>query len=96
MKMIISFVSGIVVCSLFLFTVKTVIPTRAETNDSGELSANSSGLSALIPDIEAIYRQSLIMPFEKAEKKIYDPDIAEYYSELLSKTGLRSEKTGTQ
>lgn len=97
MKIIISFISGVIVCSLFLFGVKAVIPTRAETNNSDELSANSSqGLSGLVPDIETIYRQCLITPFEKAEKKIYDPDIAEYYSELLDKTGLRSEKSGMQ
>jgi hypothetical protein len=92
MKMLIGFIVGIIICSLFMFSIRMVLPTRAETADPGELSDNSSlGLTNLIPDIERIYRQSLILPFEKAESKIYDEDIAEYYRELMRKTGLTSE-----
>ena len=29
-----------------------------------------------------------MMPFSKAESKIYDKDIAEYYRALMDKTGL--------
>jgi hypothetical protein len=97
MKMFISFMGGIIVCSLFLFSARMVIPTRAETDNSGGVSENgSSGLSSLVPDIEKIYRQALLMPFEKAESKIYDEDIAEYYRELLTNTGLRAETAESQ
>lgn len=97
MKMLISFIGGIIFCSLLMFSARMVIPTRAETGDPGELSDNNSlGLTDLIPDIERIYRQSLILPFEKAESKIYDEDIAEYYRELMSKTGLRAETTAPE
>jgi hypothetical protein len=94
MKVFISFVAGVIVCCLFMFSMRMVLPTRAETDDPDVLSDNESlGLADLIPDIEKIYRESLILPFEKAESKIYDEDIAEYYRELMEKTGLRSEAT---
>ena len=93
MKVFISFIAGAIVCCLFMFSMRMVLPTRAETDDPGALSDNESmGLADLVPDIERIYRESLILPFEKAESKIYDEDIAEYYSELLTKTGLRAEE----
>ncbi|MCK4863712.1 MAG: hypothetical protein KAS25_05405 [Dehalococcoidales bacterium] len=91
MKVAISFVSGVIVCSLLLFGANAVIPTLAETDDLGSESENlTQSFMDLLPDIEKIYRESLIMPFEKAESKIYDEDIAEFYGELLDKTGLRS------
>ncbi len=92
MKMFIGFIVGIVMCSLLVISARVVMPALANTGNPGDLSENGSlGLANLIPDIEKIYRDALIMPFEKAESKIYDEDIAEYYSELLTKTGLRSE-----
>jgi hypothetical protein len=94
-KIFIGFMSGVIVCGLFLFGARLVIPTLAETNGTGDPSENVSGLTALIPDIETIYRQALLMPFEKAREKIYDPDIAAYYSDLLDKTGLNSEAAST-
>ncbi len=91
MKVAISFISGAIVCGLLLFGVKTVIPTRAETDHLTDESENiTQSFLNLMPDIEKIYRESLIMPFEKAESKIYDEDIAEFYRELLDSTGLRS------
>ena len=91
MKVAISFICGAIVCSLLLIGAKTVIPTLAETDDLGDTSENvTQSFTDLLPDIEKIYRESLIMPFEKAESKIYDEDIAEFYSELLDSTGLRS------
>jgi hypothetical protein len=93
MKILFGFIGGFVVFGLFMFSARMVMPTQAETS---ELSDNNSlGLAELIPDIERIYNQALIMPFEKAESKIYDEDIAEYYRELLTRTGLRSENTET-
>ena len=92
LKVALSFISGVVICSLILFGVKTVIPTRAETdNVTDNITDNvTQTFLDLLPDIEAIYRESLIMPFEKAEAKIYDEDIAEYYGALLERTGLRA------
>jgi len=91
LKVAISFICGVICCGLLLFGAKTVIPTRAETDNTGESSDNlTQGLLDLLPDIEKIYRESLILPFEKAESKIYDEDIAEFYGELLDTTGLRS------
>jgi len=90
-KVAISFICGAIVCSLLLIGAKTVIPTQAETDDLSDTSENvTQSFTDLLPDIEKIYRKSLIAPFEKAESKIYDEDIAEFYSELLDSTGLRS------
>ena len=89
MKMAFSFMAGVAVCSLLLFTVRMVLPVQAVTDESDTASENTtSGLSKLLPDIEKIYRDSLTMPFIKAESKIYDKDIAEYYRALMDKTGL--------
>ena len=97
MKMAISFISGVIVCGLILFGVKTVIPTQAVTDPPSDASENATlGLVNLIPDIEKIYREALIMPFEKAESKIYDKDIAEFYHELLDKTGLRESASDSK
>lgn len=86
MKIAVSFASGVIVCCLIMFGVKTAVPAvRAETDNANNVSANQS----LLPDFEKIYREALIMPFEKAEKKIYDKDIAEFYGELLDRAGLR-------
>jgi hypothetical protein len=94
-KIFIGFMSGFIVCGLFLLGTRLVIPTRAETNSTENLTDNASSLSALVPDIESIYHEALLMPFEKAKDKIYDPDIAAYYSELLERAGLTREATGT-
>ncbi len=89
MKMAISFICGIMVCGLLLFGAKTVIPIRAETDNISELSGNvTQSFLDLLPDIEKIYRESLIQPFLKVKSKIYDEDIAEFYSELLDNTIL--------
>jgi hypothetical protein len=91
-KVAISFICGALVCGLLLIGAKTVIPTRAETDDLGDTSENvTQSFIDLLPDIEAIYRESLLKPFEQAESKIYDEDIAEFYRELLDSTGLRAE-----
>jgi hypothetical protein len=99
-KVAISFIAGIIVCSLILFGIRTVLPIRAESTDnlSGSSGNVSQSLINLLPDIEKIYRKALTMPFEKAESKIYDKDIAQFYKELLDETGLRdpdSKPNGT-
>ncbi|OGO42903.1 MAG: hypothetical protein A2137_07385 [Chloroflexi bacterium RBG_16_58_8] len=89
LKLFLSFVSGIVISGLLLFGAKTVIPTRAETDNGTIITENvTQSLINLIPDIEKIYRQSLTEPFQKAKSKIYDPDIANFYDGLLDSTGL--------
>jgi hypothetical protein len=89
MKMVISFIAGMAVCSLLYFGVRMVLPVQAVTDGSDEASANiSNAILKLLPDFESIYRESLTMPFKKAESKIYDEDIAEYYRALMDKTGL--------
>ena len=89
MKIVFSFVSGMVACSLLFFGVSLVLPTQADTVDSGSVSTNATnGLAKLIPDIQKIYHDSLTMPYKQAESKIYDKDIAEYYRALMDKTGL--------
>jgi hypothetical protein len=93
MKIFVGFIGGVLVCGLLMVSASIVMPIHAETDGLSE--NNSLGLAELIPDIERIYNQALMMPFEKAESKIYDEDIAEYYRELLTKTGLRSGNTDT-
>ena len=95
-NMAISFILGVTICGLVILGARTVLPIRAATDDLGDQSENvSGGLIDLIPDIERIYRESLTMPFRKAESKIYDEDIAEFYRELLDSTGLRGTEDGS-
>jgi len=87
-KMALSFVSGLVVCGLLLFGVKSALPIRAETDNL------SQSMVELLPDIEKIYRESLTTPFRKAESKIYDEDIAQFYQELLDNSVLYEPEGG--
>jgi hypothetical protein len=83
-KMALSFVSGLLVFGLVLFGVKSAIPIRAETDNLSAPSENlTQSMTELLPDIEKIYRESLITPFQKAESEIYDEDIGLYYQDLL-------------
>ena len=96
MKIAFSFISGIMVCGLLLFGVKTVLPIRAETDNLTEQSENlTQSLIELLPDIERIYRESLTAPFRQAQSKIYDEDIAQYYQELLDGSVLYEPEGGT-
>ena len=89
MKMAISFMAGMAVCSLLLFGVRMVLPVSAVTDDPEAASENTTdGLLNLLPDIEKIYRESLTMPFIRAESEIHDEDIADFYHALMEKTGL--------
>ena len=97
MKVLISFICGISFCGLLLFGVRTVLPIKAETDGSSGSSGNvSESLINLIPDIEKIYREALIMPFKKAESKIYDEDIADFYRELLDRSVLSESGDTTE
>jgi hypothetical protein len=86
--MVFSFIAGVVVCTLLLFTIRLVLPAQAGTESYGTISDNATGLLRLLPDIEKIYNEALTMPFKKAESKIHDKDIADYYRALMDKTGL--------
>lgn len=95
MKMALSFVSGLLVCGLLIFGVKSALPIRAETDNTSGLSDNlSQSMVELLPDIERIYHESLIAPFQKAESKIYDEDIAQFYQELLDNSVLYEPEDG--
>jgi hypothetical protein len=94
-KIAISFISGIIVCSLCLIGARNVLPIRADTdNSSGTVEAIDNGFAGLLPDIETIYHEALTKPFVKAESKIYDADIAEFYGGLLDSCGLRETGGG--
>ena len=89
MKMAIGFICGVIVSCLIVFGVKPVLPTQAETLPAANSSENATmTLANLLPDFETIYHESLTMPFIKAESKIQDADIAEFYRDLMDKTGL--------
>ena len=65
------------------------MPASADTNEGSTASDNDTNfLANLVPDFEKIYRESLTAPFIRAESKITDPDIAEFYHDLMDKTGL--------
>ncbi len=87
MKVLISFFSGMIVCTLMFFGMKTVLPIYAGTVPG---SGDNVTLTDMLPDIEKIYQASLMLPFQKAETKIYDDDIREYYHDLMNATGLGS------
>jgi len=86
-KLILSFVSGLAVCGLLLFGVQAAIPTLAQT-DTDNISSDNFSLVELLPDIEKIYREALITPLQKAEEKIYDEDIADFYQTLMERSAL--------
>ena len=91
LKMVIGFITGVTISGLFVIWASGIIPTQADS-----LTDNvTDNLTGLLPDIEAIYHESLNLPFEMAEKKIYDEDIAEFYRELMDRTGLGRAGAGT-
>ncbi|HEY98046.1 MAG TPA: hypothetical protein G4O16_07705 [Dehalococcoidia bacterium] len=93
MRLVAAFMSGVVVCGLLILGAKSVLPTQADEITTDNITDNlSESLTALLPDIERIYKEALITPFIKAEDKIYDEDIAEFYSDLLDRTGLRPDE----
>jgi len=87
MKMALSFISGLIVCGLILFGVRSSLPIQAQTA-SDNLTSDDISFVELLPDIELIYQESLTTPFIKAEDKIYDEEIAQFYHELVESTVL--------
>ncbi len=98
MKMALSFICGAVVCGLIMFGVKPVLPASADEVTNPEVivdTANATqSVSGYISSFDKIYREALTAPFIKAESKIYDADIAEFYHELMDKTGLTNPDAG--
>jgi hypothetical protein len=89
MKIALSFICGAVICYLVVIGVKPVLPAMADVYSGDTGSDNSTGfLTNLMPDFDKIYRDSLTEPFIKAESKIHDEDIRDYYHGLMNKTGL--------
>lgn len=97
LKMAVSFLAGIVATSLVLFGIQTVAPIFAQTGGlDGQSDNQSQSLVGLLPDIEKIYYESLTLPFRKAEAKIYDDDIAEFYRDLMDRTVLSEQGAVTR
>ena len=70
-----------VVCGILVLGANVVLPTQADEDPGENTTENiTTTLTNLIPNIEEIYRESLTLLFTKAESKIYDEDIAEFYS----------------
>ena len=89
MKVAISFICGVVICLMVAIGVKPVLPVTGDEITQNATSSGSSGLlTDLIPDIGKIYRESLTAPFIKVQSEITDPDIAAYYDNLMTRTGL--------
>jgi len=80
MKLVIGIFIGMVFSGLILGLISGGV-LRAE--DDGE-----SDLTTLLPDIGRIYRESLAAPFQQVEAEIEDEDIANFYHQLMQKTGL--------
>ena len=89
LRLIIGFITGMAVCGLLVLVARTILPIQADDTSGNTTENITLTLVDLIPNIELIYEESLTLPFTKAEEKIYDEDIADFYSELLNRTGLR-------
>ncbi|MDD5126841.1 MAG: hypothetical protein PHR43_01895 [Dehalococcoidales bacterium] len=79
------FLTGVLVCCLLLFSLQVVAPLFAQEEDS---ESDNFSLVKLLPNFEKIYKDALAMPFQEAEKKIYDDDVARFYHLLMGKTAL--------
>ena len=88
MKIALSFICGAVICYLVVIGVKPVLPAMADESNSSASDNTTGFLTHLMPDFDKIYRDSLSEPFIKAESKIHDEDIRDYYHGLMEKTGL--------
>jgi hypothetical protein len=101
MRALIAIISICFICALIIFGVKPGMNANADTaENSVELNVsdeagseagsanNTQGILNSIANFEKIYNDALTEPFIKAESKISDPDIAEYYHGLMEKTGL--------
>ena len=95
MKMLFSFIFGILFCGLLVVGLVVSIPIRAQTDTVESISDNFS-LVDLLPDFEKIYREALLTPLNEVKSKIYDEDIANFYDKLLQNTDLDKPEDGTE
>ncbi len=95
MKMLFSFVFGILFCGLLVVGLVVSIPIRAQTDTVESISDNFS-LVDLLPDFEKIYREALLTPLNEVKSKIYDEDIANFYDKLLQNTDLDKPEDRTE
>jgi hypothetical protein len=86
MKMAIGVIIGIALG--VLIAVVIINGTFSAKADDTVSTTNGDDLSALLPDIGNIYRQSLAAPFKEVEGEIYDQDISNFYHKLMQSTGL--------
>jgi hypothetical protein len=95
MKVAIGFIAGMIICAFMLMGIMSVLPISADTAQAdGNDETNS--LIGLVPDVEKIYRESLIKPLISAESQIYDEDIRQFYRGLLESTGLTEDALITE
>lgn len=86
MKIVIGFMAGIFFAGMLMMVISFGLPALAGSSDN--TTGDDMSLTRLLPDIEKIYREALLTPFIKAKAKITDPDIADYYHNLLDKSGV--------
>ena len=91
MKVIFWFIGGILFSGILLISISFGLPAFAQTD--GTITSDNMTLADLLPDIEKIYRDALLFPFLKAEDKIYDEEISQYYRTLLEKSGMYETPT---
>ena len=91
MKVIFWFLGGILFSGILLISISFGLPAFAQTD--GTITSDNMTLADLLPDIEKIYRDALLFPFLKAEDKIYDEEISQYYRTLLEKSGMYETPT---
>ena len=58
---------------------------------SGADGEEYSSLADMLPDIEKINRNALILPIKKAGENIQDKEIAEFYYQFLKDAGWENE-----
>jgi hypothetical protein len=87
MKMLIGLLIGLAggVIATVLIVHGTIAVTAQEPTTPETVTEDPSGL---LPDVGKIYRQCLGSPFRQVEGEIHDPDIANYYHNLMQETGL--------
>jgi hypothetical protein len=85
-KVVTGFLGGIIFGGFLMVSLSLGLPALAQTTD--DTTSDNLTLTDLLPDIEKIYREALLTPFLKAEDKIYDEDISQYYHDLLEGSGF--------
>ena len=85
-KMFIGFVIGLAACLIIVVTVSS--QTRAAGDTSTTDTTGIGDISALLPDVGAIYKSALGSPYRQIETEITDPGIAAFFARYMAETGL--------